>query len=135
VFCVAVDKAGNAITYNGTSWSTPSAVDPGEAFNSVSCRSKTFCAAVDDKGGALTWDGTAWSSRTGAQLTDGRPHLGVVLVEVLLHGRGQRRERLYLHRHLGPHPDGRDRQFFPLFRIVHLEESLCGHRRRECGRL
>jgi hypothetical protein len=26
-FCAAVDDAGNALTYNGTSWSSPSAID------------------------------------------------------------------------------------------------------------
>src|SRR5664280_410244 len=50
-FCVAVDWAGNALAYNGTSWSSPVQVDPNPRFGqdiltSVSCPTSTFCRAV-----------------------------------------------------------------------------------------
>ena len=62
-FCVAVDLNGNALTYNGTSWSAPTPVDSaGGGFSSVSCVTAQFCAAVDYNGNALTYNGTTWSS-------------------------------------------------------------------------
>ena len=60
--CVAVDGHGNALTYDGTSWSTPLSVDPSGAPTSVSCPSPSFCAAVDASGNALTYDGSSWVS-------------------------------------------------------------------------
>jgi len=66
-FCVAVDDAGNAITFNGSSWSSPSnfAVEDYDHLLSVSCPSASFCIAVDDSGDALTYNGSSWSSPTG----------------------------------------------------------------------
>jgi hypothetical protein len=68
-FCAAVDDAGNALIWNGKSWSSPTSIDPynpttglGGDLLSVSCASASFCAAVDNSGRALTWNGTAWSS-------------------------------------------------------------------------
>ncbi len=61
-FCVAVDNAGNAVTYNGSSWSSPSNIDGSSSINSVSCPSATFCVAVDNAGNALTYNGSSWSS-------------------------------------------------------------------------
>ena len=68
-FCVAVDYPGNALTWNGNSWSSPVSVDPynpttglGGALTSVSCPSASFCAAVDGFGNALTWNGSSWSN-------------------------------------------------------------------------
>jgi hypothetical protein len=60
--CVAVDNAGNALTYDGTSWSSPADIDPGNTPESVSCASTSLCVAVDDAGNALTYDGASWSS-------------------------------------------------------------------------
>jgi hypothetical protein len=53
--CVAVDGTGNALTYNGTSWSQPQSIDPNGSLglSSVSCASSTFCVAVDGNGNAL----------------------------------------------------------------------------------
>jgi hypothetical protein len=46
-FCVAVDDVGDALTYNGTSWSAPTKIHgPGDNGQSVSCTSPTFCAEV-----------------------------------------------------------------------------------------
>jgi hypothetical protein len=56
-----VDNVGNALTWNGTSWSQPVSIDPNTgSLPSVSCPSATFCVAVDDFD-AFTWNGTSWS--------------------------------------------------------------------------
>jgi hypothetical protein len=72
-FCVTFADVGetidNALTYNGTSWSSPTNVG-GSHFRvvSVSCSSATFCAAIGDNGPgvsyALTYNGTSWSAPT-----------------------------------------------------------------------
>jgi len=59
LLCVAVDNNGNAVTYDGTTWSLPTST-PSDGLNSVSCTSITFCAAVG-AGDAVTYDGTTWS--------------------------------------------------------------------------
>jgi len=62
-FCVAVDEKGNALTYNGSAWSAPSAIDGSNGnLSSVSCASASFCVAVDVAGNARTYNGSAWSS-------------------------------------------------------------------------
>lgn len=66
-FCVAVDDMGNALTYNGHSWSAPGNIDTAGInpnLVSVSCTSRSFCMAVDDQGDAITYDGHAWSTPT-----------------------------------------------------------------------
>jgi hypothetical protein len=55
-FCAAVDAAGNALIYNGTSWSPPTPVDPHHAQGRtlrVSCPSSSFCMAIDSSGYAV----------------------------------------------------------------------------------
>ena len=42
-FCAAIDKSGNAVTYNGSSWTAPTKIDNPEWLVSVSCASATFC--------------------------------------------------------------------------------------------
>ncbi|MHB8263443.1 MAG: IPT/TIG domain-containing protein, partial [Acidimicrobiales bacterium] len=49
---VAVDSAGNAIIYNGVSWSAPASVDT-SGLTSVSCSSTESCVAADTSGNAL----------------------------------------------------------------------------------
>ena len=49
---------GNAFTWNGSSWSSPSSFDASGGPLPVSCPSTTFCAVVDQQGDALTWNGT-----------------------------------------------------------------------------
>jgi hypothetical protein len=63
-FCVAVDQLGNAFTYNGKTWSKPTALDPGfaQAMDSVSCPTETFCAAIDEAGHEYTFNGTSWTT-------------------------------------------------------------------------
>jgi RHS repeat-associated protein len=58
-FCAAVDQSGNAVMYNGTSW-TASAVDSNQ-LKAVSCPTTSFCVAVDGSGYALTYNGS-WGS-------------------------------------------------------------------------
>jgi len=45
-FCVAVDLAGNAYTYNGASWGVSVRIDSSSAPVSVSCASASFCVVV-----------------------------------------------------------------------------------------
>ncbi len=71
-FCVAVDSAGNAFVYNGSSWSAPDAIAPGnracgpktcsQYLDSVSCPSSSFCVAVSTEGNAFTYNGSSWSA-------------------------------------------------------------------------
>jgi hypothetical protein len=65
-FCTAVDYGPNVVTFNGTSWSKPSAVAPGSYLQAVSCASASFCVAIDRKGNALTFDGVTWSAPVNA---------------------------------------------------------------------
>ncbi len=60
-FCAAVDNDGDALTWDGTSWSSE-AIDPEQALDAVSCTAANFCIAVDNDGNAFSWDGTTWSS-------------------------------------------------------------------------
>jgi hypothetical protein len=63
-----VDINGQALTYDGTSWSSPSTIDYAATLGgvtvalSVSCASPSFCVAVDSSGNALTYDGASWSA-------------------------------------------------------------------------
>jgi hypothetical protein len=79
-FCMAVDGAGNAATYDGTTWSSfASVAGSGNTFYGVSCSSATFCAVVGtDPGGpnydtalALIEDDGVWSSNTTQTLYPG----------------------------------------------------------------
>jgi hypothetical protein len=60
-FCAAVDNGSNAFTFNGTSWSPATAIDPGHELSTVSCPSTSFCAAVDYGPNVITFNGTSWS--------------------------------------------------------------------------
>jgi Fe-S cluster biogenesis protein NfuA len=57
---MAVDLSGNAVTFNGSSWSAPASIDPTAVLFSVSCPSASFCAAVGDH--AVTYDGSSWNT-------------------------------------------------------------------------
>ncbi|HEV2888553.1 MAG TPA: hypothetical protein VGX49_16705, partial [Jatrophihabitans sp.] len=61
-FCVAVDASGYALSYNGTTWTSPTQIDGGKTLTDVSCTGSSFCVAVDSLGRALTFDGSNWSS-------------------------------------------------------------------------
>jgi hypothetical protein len=71
-FCAAVTVQGRALTYDGTTWSRPTELEPASVVNldrvrslpalvSVSCAAVTFCATVDPAGSVFTYDGTSWS--------------------------------------------------------------------------
>jgi hypothetical protein len=60
LFCAAVDQAGDALRYNGSSWSAPQQITEGDLY-SVSCPSTTFCIAVGGGGGENTWNGSSWN--------------------------------------------------------------------------
>ena len=60
-FCTAVDNGSNAFTFNGTSWSGATVIDPGNELGTVSCPSTSFCAAVDYGPNVVTFNGTSWS--------------------------------------------------------------------------
>ncbi len=62
-FCVAIDLAGRAYTYNGTKWSGATKVATLGLY-SVSCGSTYFCVASDLLGGAYVYNGTKWLART-----------------------------------------------------------------------
>jgi len=63
-FCVAVDGrlapgfgggtgSGNAVTFDGNAWSSPTDVDGSNVITSVSCPTPQFCLAVDASGNAI----------------------------------------------------------------------------------
>ncbi len=71
--CVAVTVAGNALAYDGRTWSSPVALEPAKvvaldryldvaALAAVSCAGTGFCAAVDPGGHVLSFDSGAWSA-------------------------------------------------------------------------
>ena len=62
-FCMAVDAGGDAIAFNGTSWSAPVRVDPSGGLSSVSCTSATYCLTVSRaQHGFAVYDGTSWTA-------------------------------------------------------------------------
>ena len=75
-FCVAIGTdgrnplmfppTGEALTYDGTSWSAPVPIDPAVNLGliGISCPTPSFCAAIDSTGHALTYNGTSWSVPT-----------------------------------------------------------------------
>ena len=71
--CVATENLGGIATYNGSEWSFPVVVDPGNYISSVSCPAANFCAAVDGllpqgfnsgngSGELFVYNGFTWSS-------------------------------------------------------------------------
>jgi hypothetical protein len=79
-FCAAIDNtlvrnggSAHAFTYDGSSWSGPSALDgPAQLGSAVSCASASFCVAINydveegstlfDTEDAYYYDGSSWSS-------------------------------------------------------------------------
>jgi hypothetical protein len=58
--CVTLDQNGNALTYNGVSWSTPSEID-GDTLSSVSCPTANFCMGVGGNN-SITYNASSWSA-------------------------------------------------------------------------
>jgi hypothetical protein len=81
-YCVVVTGGGDALDWNGTTWTAPARIEPGPAPattigvapTGVSCPTTAFCAAVDDGGGILQESAGSWS-RTDA---DGSQRLTAV---------------------------------------------------------
>jgi hypothetical protein len=65
-FCAAVDADDRALTFDGVSWSAPSApLDPsGAQYASISCPSSSFCMVTDENGYATQFNGTTWAAGT-----------------------------------------------------------------------
>lgn len=63
-FCATADAAGSVLTFNGSTWSVPTSIDPAGQLMAISCPSPTFCAAIDNGGRAMTSNGSAWSTPT-----------------------------------------------------------------------
>ncbi|HUB98583.1 MAG TPA: hypothetical protein VMS11_02045 [Solirubrobacterales bacterium] len=61
-WCVAVNGAGEATTFNGSGWTGATVVDGVGGLTSVSCVSHSFCVAVDLTGHAITFNGSKWSA-------------------------------------------------------------------------
>lgn len=59
-FCAAVGNGPDAFTFDGTSWSPATAIDPGGQLSTVSCPSARFCAAVDYGPNVVTFNGGSW---------------------------------------------------------------------------
>ena len=65
-FCVVVTSDttsanGQVITYDGSTWSSPSDIDPSYGLTAVSCPAVSFCAATDVGGNVLIYNGSTWS--------------------------------------------------------------------------
>ncbi len=60
-FCAAVDRQGNALSFDGSTWSAPLLIDS-TGLVSVSCPSSSFCAAVEYEDNAVSFDGSSWST-------------------------------------------------------------------------
>ncbi|HXB46240.1 MAG TPA: hypothetical protein VNW50_00655 [Streptosporangiaceae bacterium] len=64
-FCVAVDKMGNAFTFDGSTWSKATALVPGwtASMTGISCPTTTFCVAIDAGGNQYTFNGGTWTAQ------------------------------------------------------------------------
>lgn len=59
-FCMAVDDTGAAMTWNGSTWTSPAPTGLA-SLSGVSCVG-TFCAAVSNSGAAIEYDNGTWSA-------------------------------------------------------------------------
>ncbi|HVA70665.1 MAG TPA: hypothetical protein VNF08_05005 [Acidimicrobiales bacterium] len=60
-FCAAVGSGGLAVTYNGSSWSGVTGLDPNGSFGTVDCVTTTYCVAPDGYGHEGVYNGSSWS--------------------------------------------------------------------------
>jgi hypothetical protein len=69
IFCMVVGNGGEALHYNGMSWSLfryLGGANPSYSVDSwVSCSSSSFCMTVDDGGNALGYETGRWSTFIG----------------------------------------------------------------------
>jgi hypothetical protein len=63
-FCAAVDEAGRAVFYHGSSWTRPAFVDPAlrhdDVLLGVSCSEEAFCVTFNAQGDVFTYNGKGW---------------------------------------------------------------------------
>ena len=69
-FCAAYDDQNRVLLYNGTTWTTPKAVDGSHTLHSISCAGSSLCVVTDNGNGARTYRKGAWSARTVVFPTD-----------------------------------------------------------------
>lgn len=62
--CLAVDYAGQALRYNGSTWSAPGPAYTAGTVASLSCATAAFCVAGDDLGNVVEGAGGAWGAPT-----------------------------------------------------------------------
>lgn len=66
-FCIAFDSSSQYSTFDGSHWSTPTAlpqsIQPQTAYagSSVSCPTSTWCMEADTWGESAYWNGTTWT--------------------------------------------------------------------------
>jgi hypothetical protein len=62
-FCAAVDSGGNAVVYNGSTWTAPASIGAGAIYgaNAVSCPTAGFCAAIDVSTNVFLYNAGVWS--------------------------------------------------------------------------
>jgi RHS repeat-associated protein len=60
--CVAVDNHGQALQWNGSTWTATSSMEDGtNPIEAVSCPTTSMCMAVDNGGNADLWSGSTWT--------------------------------------------------------------------------
>jgi hypothetical protein len=85
---VAVDSAGDALVWNGSTFSAPMPVaqepplsgSDASGLTGVSCPTPTFCRAVDSVGRVFGFDGTHWTA--GEQIDGGKALTGISCASV-----------------------------------------------------
>ena len=72
-FCAAVDQNGDAMIFNGQSWSAPDPIDAGvvQPLATVSCPAPGFCTAMDGFGQAFDYTSAGWSTAIGVENSAG----------------------------------------------------------------
>ena len=53
---------GSVVSYDGSAWSRPLAIESDTGLDGVSCASQSFCIAIDGEGNAFTYNGGSWSA-------------------------------------------------------------------------
>lgn len=72
-FCMATDQFRHVMTYSGSAWSAPVALDtPADVQLQVSCASATHCVAVDGTNQGFAFDGKTWSAPMDDHLQTGQ---------------------------------------------------------------
>lgn len=64
-FCLGVDTSGQALVYNGSSWSSPVTIDTNPGYyglTAISCASATFCQIGDDNGQVIQYTNGFYSA-------------------------------------------------------------------------